>query len=219
MVETTMTIDVKIQFSQDALLEKRIFLLDRKAFPEGLTLAAAEWEAERLASMDSLGAVLELVREKISEALGSYDLWLLLGHTAWQDDSRIVHHRKLFGSLKYQGVDFGEGAEIIESMVEQGGRIKFFGAVKLADTNVGAALKTMQVGSCTYLVAKDRSSNWPFPLSTGWLGRWNQDADLICDVVGNGGILLRRFGFFDDPEIGLQALGPPDILRKVASAG
>lgn len=64
MVETTMTIDVKIQFSQDALLEKRIFLLDRKAFPEGLTLAAAEWEAERLVSMDSLGAVLELVREK-----------------------------------------------------------------------------------------------------------------------------------------------------------
>ena len=32
-----MIFDVKIQFYQDALLESRIFLLDRKALPEGLT--------------------------------------------------------------------------------------------------------------------------------------------------------------------------------------
>ncbi|AZU59177.1 hypothetical protein DOT66_24940 [Ralstonia pseudosolanacearum] len=219
MVEATMTIDVKIQFSQDTLSENRIFLLDRKAFPEGLTLAAAEWEAERRASTDSLGAVLELVRERISEVLSSYDLWLLLGDTAWQDDSRIVRYRKLFGSLKYQGVDFGEGAETLESVVEKGGKIKFFGAVKITDANVGAAPKTMQVGSCTYLVAKDRSGDWQFPLSTGWSGKWNQDSALICDVVDNGGILLRRFGFFDDQEVGLQALGSPEILKKIASAG
>ena len=32
-----MIFDVKIQFYQDALLESRIFLLDRKALLEGLT--------------------------------------------------------------------------------------------------------------------------------------------------------------------------------------
>ena len=214
-----MTIDVKVQFSPDALSENRILLLDRKAFPEGLTLAAAEWEAVGRASTDSLGAVLGLVRGKITEVLDSYDLWLLLGHSAWQDDSRIVRYRKLFGSLKYQGVDFGEDAEIFESVLEQGAKIKFFGAVKLTDDNVGVAPKVMQAGSCTYVVAKNRNTDWQFPLSTGWSGRWNQDAELICDVVGNRGILLWRFGFFDDPEIGLQALGPVDILQKIASAG
>ena len=214
-----MTIDVKVQFSQDALSDNRIFLLDRNAFPEGLMLAAAEWEAERLASRDSLGAVLELVKGRVSEVLGSYELWLLLGQSAWQDDSRIVRYRKLFGAMKLQGMDFGEGAETIEFVTEQGGKIKFFGAVRLTEENVSAAPKAMQAGSCTYLVAKNRNSDWRFPLSIGWSGKWNQDAELICDVVGNGGILLRRFGFFDDREIGLQALGPPDILKKVASAG
>lgn len=66
---------------------------------------------------------------------------------AWQEDSRIVRYRKLFGSLKYQGVDFGEDAEIFESVIEQGGKMKFFGAVKPTDDNVGVAPKVMQAGS------------------------------------------------------------------------
>lgn len=146
--------------------------------------------------------------------MSSYGLWLLLGDTRWQNDTRIIRYRKKFNSLKAQGIDFEALQDRQEFMVEQSGKLKFFGAVRLEEDALVLVPKTMQPGSCTYLlalpdIAPDLSK------SSGWSGQLGKDSNLIQSNVINGGVIFQRVGYFDDPEIGLVALGKPEVMARL----
>jgi hypothetical protein len=210
-----MTTSVKALFFADAFEKNEIISLDRNLFPDLFSAGAAEWVVDNFSGPRPLDEVFKLLRAKFLEHFGAYDFWLLIGDSVWQSDTRLARHKGLFGKLKLGGADLDLDSEHYESMIEQDGRIKFFGAIKI-EQNFDDLLKFTQPGSCTYIGARDRNSNWQFPISAGWSGEWRQDSDVIAHIVGNGGVLLRRTGFFDDPEIGLQALGPAEILRTIA---
>ncbi len=211
---TTMTISIKTLFCADVFLENEIISLDRELFSECFSASAAEWVIGRVGAKNPLDEIFKSLRAKFREYFDAYDFWLLMGDSVWQSDTKLARHKGLFGKLKLGGVDFSSNAERYEAVIEQDGKIKFFGAISMEE-EVDDLLKFMRSGSCTYIAARDRNSDWQFPIYAGWSGEWSRDIDVISKIVSNGGVLLRRTGFFDDPEIGLQALGSQEILGKI----
>lgn len=210
-----MTTDLKLLSSTDVFRENDIVRLERSAFPADIRLSAAEWSVERRGHPDAFLLVLNFVLGQVMDRLGDYDLWLLTGDSAWQTDTRIVRYRKRFNSLKMRGIDFEAMSDRSESMIEQDGKLKFFGVVRFDVSVFSTVPLTMTPGACTYIVAKPKSNPWEFPLSAGWAGKWNDDGQMIAAIAAIGGIAFQRFGFFDDPQVGLIAIGSPDVLERI----
>ncbi|RDK03359.1 hypothetical protein [Paraburkholderia lacunae] len=210
-----MTTDIKLLSSADVFLENDIVRLERSAFPADIQLGAAEWSAERQGHHDAFLLVLNFALRQVMDRLGNYDIWLLTGDSVWQADTRIVRYRKRFNSLKMRGIDFEAISDRFESMIEEGGKLKFFGAVRLDVSVFSTVPLTMTPGACTYIVAKPKGNPWEFPLSAGWSGKWNNDSQLIAAIAAIGGIAFQRFGFFDDPQVGLIGIGSPATLERI----
>ncbi|GAB2915473.1 hypothetical protein GCM10027093_62640 [Paraburkholderia jirisanensis] len=215
--EATTTTGIKIQSSSDAFSLNEMVTLDRNAFGDRTAIAAAEWTTDRLASHTPFLSVLTFVFEQVEQRLEDYGFWLLTGSTAWQPDTRLTRYRKRFRSLKMRGIDFEVVADRSESVVEMDGKLKFFGAVKLDETILALVEPTMTPHPCAYIVALPDERGQDFPLSSGWSGIWNNDSQLIESIVASDGIVLQRIGFFDDPDVGLLALGSPTVLAKMVS--
>ncbi|MBB5410170.1 hypothetical protein HDG34_004123 [Paraburkholderia sp. HC6.4b] len=212
-----MTIETTVLSSADAFSDDKVVRLQRTAFPDNLSLSATEWTVQRHHASSSFLEVLNFVFAQILERLKGYEIWLLTGDTAWQPDTRIVRYRKRFNALKVQGIDFEAIPERYESMVEHDGKLKFFGAVRLEASVIHLVPLTTTPRSCTYIVALPNPSDFRFPLSLGWSGQLNEDSRLVASIVDHGGIVFQRVGFFDDPQVGLVAVGSPPILARIAA--
>lgn len=210
-----MTIEINVLSTLDAFAGNDFVLLRRSAFPDNLCLGAAEWTMDKTRSSEPFAEVLDFVLKRVRQRLNNYDCWLIIGDSVWLDDTRIVRYKKLFNSLKAQGMDFDAAPERVESFVEKDGKLKFFGAVRLNASVTPVVPLTTTPGSCTYIVARPANSEWQFPLSLGWTGDRNQDGRLITMVAGNGGIVFQRVGYFDDPQVGLVALASPSVLGRM----
>jgi hypothetical protein len=215
--ETTMTTEIKVQSSSDAFSHNELIALDREVFGDEAVIAAVEWTTDRIASAQPFLSVLSFIFEHAEQRLEDYGFWLLTGSTAWQPDTRLARYRKRFRSLKMQGIDFESVADRFEDAVEKDGKIKFFGAVRLNESVLPLVELTMTPRPCAYIVAVPNGSDHNFPLSSGWLGLWNKDSHLIKSIAAADGIVMQRTGFFDDPEIGLLALGSPTVLAKIVA--
>ncbi|WGS49999.1 hypothetical protein LFL96_00340 [Paraburkholderia sp. D15] len=213
--EITVVTDINILSTLDAFADNEFVFLRREMFPDDLCLSATEWTTDRTGSSAAFVEVLDFVLKRVLERLNNYDCWLMVGDSVWLSDTRIVRYRKLFNSLKARGIDFDAATERIESVVEKDGKLKFFGAVRLDASMYPLVSLTTTPGSCTYIVARPASSDWQFPISLGWTGDRNRDSDLISTVAGNGGIVLQRVGYFDDPQVGLIALAIPAVLERI----
>jgi hypothetical protein len=213
--ETTMTTEMKVLSTLDAFADNDFVSLRRSVFPDNLCLGAAEWTMDRAGSSEPFAEVLDFVLKRVREQLNNYDCWLIIGDSVWLDDTRIVRYKKLFSSLKAQGMNFEAAPERVESFVEKDGKLKFFGAVRLNASVTPVVPLTMTPRSCTYIVARPTSSELQFPLSLGWTGDRNQDSCLIAMVADNSGVVFQRVGYFDDPEVGLVALASPSVLERI----
>lgn len=210
-----MTTEIKIQSSLDAFSQNEFVALDREVYSIGVSIAAVEWTARRMANKAPFLDVLSFVFEKLSRTLRNYDCWLLIGDAVWQPDTRIARYKKTFKSLKMQGIDFETVADRFESVVEMDGKLKFFGAVRLEHFNLAYVERIMTPRPCAYIVALPNGRRHDFSLSLGWSGIWNEDGRLIKSVIACDGIVLQRTGFFDDPEVGLIGLCSPTILESI----
>lgn len=215
--EITMTTEISLAIAVDAFTDNDIVLLERSAFPDGLQLAALEWSARGNASLDAFQRVLDFVLTLLANCMNDYDIWLLTGDSVWQPDTRVVRYRKRFNALKMRGIDFESVPERFESAIEQDGKIKFYGAVRLDRSLASAVSLVTAPGSSAFVVAKPKSSSIEFLLASGWSGKLNADSRMVADVVAIGGIVLQRFGFFDDARAGIIAIGGPDVLQRVVS--
>jgi hypothetical protein len=211
----TMTTEIKTVSTADVFSPNELIKLTREAFVSDLSLAAAEWTMDRVAVNEPFMNVLTFVFERLGERFPDYSVWLLTGDEAWRVDSRAARHKKRFRALKMRGIDFEVVSDRTECMIEKDGMLKFFGAVRLEKSSLPLLQAVMTVRSCSYLVA------WPaekrdFPISSGWSGIWQEDSHLIELVAHSNGIVFQRTGFFDDPEVGLLAVGNPIMLGRLA---
>ncbi|MBN3804326.1 hypothetical protein GXB81_14885 [Paraburkholderia sp. Ac-20336] len=211
-----MTTEIDVGVAEDAFEKNNLIKLECSTYETTIALSVVDWIAKRFPRDAALLDVLHFVYRSIFERMDGYHVWLLLGDTRWQDDTRIIRFRKMFSSLKAQGLEFKAFQDRREFMIEQFGRLKFFGAVRLDEDELALVPKVMQPGSCTYLLALPGILP-DLPEFSGWSGRLNEDSELIQLNVKNDGIIFQRVGYFDDPEVGLVALGKPNVLARLVA--
>jgi hypothetical protein len=211
-----MTTEVCVGVAEDAFEKNDLIKLERSTYERTTALSVADWMAKGFPHDAALLDVLCFVYRSICERMDNYHVWLLLGDTRWQDDTRIIRFRKMFSSLKAQGLEFKAFQDRRELMIEKFGKLKFFGAVRLEEEELALVPKIMQPGSCTYLLALPDILP-DLPEFSGWSGRMNEDSELIQSNVKNDGIIFQRVGYFDDPEVGLVALGKPNVLARLVA--
>ncbi|MGX5878875.1 hypothetical protein MJS38_34380, partial [Burkholderia gladioli] len=207
------TIKLDVQSRKDAFSGGPLVMLRRDVFSSAIHLATAEWTVARNSGVEPFRQVLNSVFSQITARLPTHEIWLLIGDTAWQPDTRIVRYR----TLKAQGIAFDAIADRLEYAIEGEGKLKSFGAVRLDESVLTIVPLTMPPRACTYVVAQPKGVEKPFARPFGWTGQWNDDADLIEMIAQCGGIAFQRIGFFDDPEVGLLAVGNPDALARILS--
>ncbi|MGF6290121.1 hypothetical protein [Paraburkholderia sp. BR13444] len=210
-----MTIEIKALSTQDVFQKNDVFRLERNAFSENICFGAICWEISRVSSKDPLAEVLSFVTEHTLGRLAEYEFWLLIGNSAWQPDTRVVRYRKLFNALGVRGVDLSALDDRSEFVIEKDGKLKFFGSGRFDATQTSTIASAIKEEDCSYLIALPKHAELVFDILTGWSGDLNKDRSLIESVIGKRGIVFRRSGYFDDPEIGLLALGSPTVLRRL----
>ncbi|MFT4063935.1 hypothetical protein [Paraburkholderia sp.] len=102
-----------------------------------------------------------------------------------------------------------------EFAIEKDSKLKFFGFGKFDATQVGIIALTIREEDCSYLIALPKNTELSSGIVMGWSGDLNKDRSLIEFVISKRGVIFRRSGYFDDPEIGLLALGSPTVLQRL----
>ncbi|WP_246791932.1 hypothetical protein [Burkholderia perseverans] len=209
-----MIIDIRSKFEKDIFHENDLIFMNKSKPLEGFFLSAAEWTLPRDEGRNFL-KILMHVFNLIRSRLVGYDLWLFVGDEAWQEDNRIVRYRKCFDALRLEGVDFTPITEKFEFSIECDKRVKFFGVVKLNNSLISIVPMTMSPRSCTYIVATKKGCEFKSAILSGWTGQWDGDGALIASLAKQDGFLLRRVGYFDDPDVGLVAVGNASTINRL----
>ena len=142
---------------------------------------------------------------------------MLAGSSAWQENSRIVRHHKLWGALKARGIEVPTSGRRTEVSVQRDTKLKFFGAAQVFDASLGLIVRVLLNERCAYLVAVPGQFDIDALLGTGWTGDFESDTDLILRLSSGLGVLLKSVGEFDDPEKGVVCVGQPSLIEQIAS--
>jgi hypothetical protein len=190
-------------------LEERVGAVD---------IAAAAWlsvaEPPKEAHRRSMSHAASLAVGKLT----GYALWLLSGHTAWQPDSRITRHRKLWASLKARGLVVPFGRDFGENVVEEDEGIRFFGALQLGLGSLDSVVAILEAEPVSHLVALKLEDDGIAAALThrGWhRSSFGPSADVLGPVCGAEGIVFWPVGAFDDREAGCVALAKAHVIDQL----
>ncbi|WP_245399228.1 hypothetical protein [Pseudomonas syringae] len=209
-----MTTDIRVSSTFDVSKENEIINISRAVIAERVVLSAASFSTS-LKAQKPLGRVLKFIYKLIDEKFSHYDLWLFLGNSATQPDTRVVRHKKLWGALKSRGFDIPGSSEVAETMIEVGGGVKFFGAVCLSEYSIAIVADVIVDERCSYFAALPKNFNFQRSLDKGWTGEISKDFDCLHCVSKAGGIVFKRVGEFDDAERGFVAIALPEVIKEL----
>lgn len=215
-----MTTNVKIVKSAKVTQDENLFKLSPEASCVPLDdLSSISFVTDAAPGMleivkaESVSACVNLLKEKLQD----YNIWLLSSNAAWQPNSAIVKHLKLWRALKKNGIDVPERA-VSELSVETEDGIKFFGCTKLDESELGIGLKVLAVERMSFLILlpEQLSVNLSDYVEKEWPTAREYDfafwTAVISKICFNNGIFLRIFGAFDDRETGVSAVMPRKIF-------
>lgn len=211
-----MTTPIKVESTVDIFSANNVMNFTQVS-DKGLALGGATWLTSGVSHLESVTTVLRFVYDLILNNLRSDKFWLLIGSSTWQQDTRIVRHKKLWGALKARGIEIAGGKDAKEIALESQGKIKFFGAICLTESSLESVAKAIAEEQCAYLVASSEKSTIHDVLEVGWLGDFRDDTYLRAFAAEHDVVLFKRIGEFDDPERGLAAIAKPQILAKLLS--
>ena len=215
-LEITMTIDTQVVSTPDISITNDVINPHWASDDFRSVLSAASFLVAD-ASNASLVGVLSFIYSLIDKKLPGYDVWLLLGNSAWQPDTRIVRYRKLWGALKFRGSEISGGSDSQESVVEACEKLKFFGAVRLSELSIATVIDVIIEERCSYIAATPRTFGFKRILDVGWSGSVAEDFSLFFHVCEENGLLFKQVGEFDDHEWGFISIGLPEIIEKLLS--
>jgi len=215
-----MTIKQTIKITSDVSQKNDVLFLDRALLNCPLSAATMISNFESISS--SKIAALNYIDNVVKEKLPEFEPWLLVGHAAWQADTKIMRHKKLWTNLDRLGLRISDGERIGEQIVESQKGIKFFDAVKckkFSPDEVVALLREVKAGVLIYvkndealkLVKEFLSTGWEkdnFFVSSMFLNAACSSNLLICCLLGN----------FDDVESGCAVLGRRETIQQCFSA-
>lgn len=182
---------------------------------DDVTLSAASYLIAKKEAHESLVTVLGFLFKLLSERFSQYNIWLFIGNSASQPDTRIVRYRKMWGALKHRGLEILGASDLQETIVSVNGGIKFFGALRLSELSIETVINVLLDERCSYIAALPEGFDFQCALNRGWSGEISEDLDYFYCLCKKHGLLLKRIGEFDDCERGFVSIALPELIRKL----
>lgn len=120
---------------------------------------------------------------------------------------------KVVGALKSRGYEVVGGSNSQEYIVEEEGKIKFFGALRLSKMSIGTVANVLEAERCSYVVALPKGFNVQVALDKGWSGDVEEDLSFHYLLSEKQGLLFKKVGEFDDGERGFISVGSSELIR------
>ena len=145
----------------------------------------------------------------------NFDLYLVLGDDCFNDNSRIIQYYKLWKLLKKQHLEVRNAIYSDEIMITKNHKVKFFGGIQVLDRESVPDIVSILIAKQTaHLLLLPEGLKVTTFLQSGFSKIIAENSEYIENVVGSGGIVLFREGYFDDRNTGFVCFGGLSLITK-----
>ena len=144
-----------------------------------------------------------------------FNLYLVLGDDCFNDDTRISQYYKLWKLLKKQHLEVRNANYSDEIMITKNDKVKFFGGIQvLGRESVSDIVSILLAKQTAHLLLLPEELKVTTFLQSGFSKIIAENSEYIENVIGSGGIVLFREGYFDDRNTGFIGFGGLSLITK-----
>ena len=144
-----------------------------------------------------------------------FNLYLVLGDDCFNDNTRIIQYYKLWKLLKKQDLEVRNANYSDEIMIKKNNKVKFFGGIQvLGRESVTDIVSILLAKQTAHLLLLPEGLKVTTFLQSGFSKIIAENSEYIENVVGSGGIVLFREGYFDDRNTGFIGFGGSSLITK-----
>ena len=144
-----------------------------------------------------------------------FNLYLVLGDDRFNDNTRIIQYYKLWKLLKKQNLEVRNANYSDEIMIKKNNKVKFFGGIQvLGRESVSDIVSILLAKQTAHLLLLPEGLKVTTFLQSGFSKIIAENSEYIENVVGSGGIVLFREGYFDDRNTGFIGFGEFPLITK-----
>ena len=144
-----------------------------------------------------------------------FNLYLVLGDDCFNDNTRIFQYYKLWKLLKKQDLEVRNANYSDEIMIKKNNKVKFFGGIQvLGRESVSDIVSILLAKQTAHLLLLPKGLKVTIFLQSGFSKIIAENSEYIENVVGSGGIVLFREGYFDDRNTGFICFGGLSLITK-----
>ena len=144
-----------------------------------------------------------------------FNLYLVLGDDRFNDNTRIIQYYKLWKLLKKQDLEVRNANYSDEIMIKKNNKVKFFGGIQvLGRESVSDIVSILLAKQTAHLLLLPEKLKVTTFLQSGFSKIIAENSEYIENVVGSGGIVLFREGYFDDRNTGFVGFGGLSLITK-----
>ena len=144
-----------------------------------------------------------------------FNLYLVLGDDRFNDNTRIIQYYKFWKLLKKQDLEVRNANYSDEIMIKKNNKVKFFGGIQvLGRESVSDIVSILLAKQTAHLLLLPEELKVTTFLQSGFSKIIAENSEYIENVVGSGGIVLFREGYFDDRNTGFIGFGGLPLITK-----
>ena len=144
-----------------------------------------------------------------------FNLYLVLGDDRFNDNTRIIQYYKLWKLLKKQDLEVRNAIYSDEIMIKKNNKVKFFGGIQvLGRESVSDIVSILLAKQTAHLLLLPEDLKVTTFLQSGFSKIIAENSEYIENVVGSGGIVLFREGYFDDRNTGFIGFCGLSLITK-----
>ena len=144
-----------------------------------------------------------------------FNLYFVLGDDRFNDNTRIIQYYKLWKLLKKQDLEVRNANYSDEIMIKKNNKVKFFGGIQvLGRESVSDIVSILLAKQTAHLLLLPEELKVTTFLQSGFSKIIAENSEYIENVVGSGGIVLFREGYFDDRNTGFIGFGGFPLITK-----
>ena len=144
-----------------------------------------------------------------------FNLYLVLGDDCFNDNTRLSQYYKLWKLLKKQHLEVRNSIYSDEIMITKNDKVKFFGGIQiLGRESVTDIVSILLAKQTAHLLLLPEGLKVTTFLQSGFSKIIAENSEYIENVVGSGGIVLFREGYFDDRNTGFVGFGGLSLITK-----
>ena len=145
----------------------------------------------------------------------NFNLYLVLGDDCFNDNTKIIQYYKLWKLLKKQHLEVRNSIYSDEIMITKNHKVKFFGGIQiLGRESVPDIVSILLAKQTAHLLLLPEGLKVTTFLQSGFSNIIAENSEYIENMVGSGGIVLFREGYFDDRNTGFIVFGRLPLIIK-----